>query len=154
MKTCNRNKDQGIWQQVFRFTLIELLVVIAIIAILMALLLPALKAAKEFAWAVACKSNMKQIATGCLMYATDNRNYYPPDAESYSDYTWRGVTRASIWLYWYSTMYMGQYVGNTNLCCSAFSDQRPSNDVLYCPKFNNQYQWKATGASQVVLGIG
>lgn len=59
------------------FTLIELLVIIAVIAILAALLLPALQKAKEQGRAVLCKSNMRQIGLGFLMYADDSRDYYP-----------------------------------------------------------------------------
>ena len=59
------------------FTLIELLVVVAVIAILAALLLPALQKAKEQGKAVLCKSNMRQIGLGVLMYADDSRDYYP-----------------------------------------------------------------------------
>src|SRR5437016_4012187 len=59
------------------FTLIELLVVIAIIAILAALLLPALGKAKNQSLNAICKSNMRQIALGILMYADENRDYLP-----------------------------------------------------------------------------
>ena len=59
------------------FTLIELLVVIAIIALLAALLLPALKKARESARASVCTGNMKQIALAHLMYADDQRQYFP-----------------------------------------------------------------------------
>ena len=59
-----------------RFTLIELLVVIAIIGTLAAMLLPALTMAKETARRGACLVNLKQIATGMLMYA-DQYDTFP-----------------------------------------------------------------------------
>lgn len=54
------------------FTLIELLVVITIIAILAALLLPALKKAKDSSKQSVCMSNQKQIGTAMLLYAQDH----------------------------------------------------------------------------------
>jgi len=60
------------------FTLIELLVVIAIIAILAAILFPVFARAREAARATSCKSNLKQIATGFIMYSQDYDEVMPP----------------------------------------------------------------------------
>ncbi|MGE5293422.1 MAG: type II secretion system protein [Solirubrobacterales bacterium] len=53
------------------FTLIELLVVIAVIAILMAILMPALRAAKDQAQRIHCVSNTRTLVMGWLLYKDD-----------------------------------------------------------------------------------
>ncbi|MHC4544558.1 MAG: prepilin-type N-terminal cleavage/methylation domain-containing protein [Planctomycetota bacterium] len=54
------------------FTLIELLVVIAIIALLLALLMPALRLAKDQAAGLVCVNNLRNLSLAWFTYTVDN----------------------------------------------------------------------------------
>jgi prepilin-type N-terminal cleavage/methylation domain-containing protein len=80
------------------FTLVELLVVIAIIGILVALLLPAIQAARAAARRSACQNNLRQVALGALNFESVFKTM-PNGTDSkvgvgrggfawYDDYTW------------------------------------------------------------------
>ena len=59
------------------FTMIELLAAVAIIAILAAIMLPVVTAAKESSLRTVSASQMRQLAIGTLMYATDYNETLP-----------------------------------------------------------------------------
>lgn len=93
------------------FTLIELLVVIAIIAILAAILFPVIMEAKRAGQTSACAANIKQIASGIILYADDNSGRTPPL-----------VTIKVRWSDWYSWLKnVKPYIKSRNVFrCPAF----------------------------------
>lgn len=96
------------------FTLVELLVVIAIMGILIALLLPAVQAARESARRTHCLNNLKQIGIALQNYA-DTHGRLPPSSTSDVDFgVWNYAADPTVHLHSWRSLIL-PYVEGANL---------------------------------------
>lgn len=107
------------------FTLIELLVVITILAVLAALLLPAMKSAKDRAKNATCVNNVRQIGAALNAFLGDNDDWYP--------YAKPSSANGKIGRLW--NWQLGPYVGGT--------DSVKAAQLFYCPS----NPWKVPNAT-------
>jgi prepilin-type N-terminal cleavage/methylation domain-containing protein len=118
------------------FTLVELLVVIAIIGVLVALLLPAIQAAREAARRTQCANNLRQIGIAIHNYH-DARKELPPMRVDDHQPTW------SMLICDYLEQSQAKRLWDTSLGC--FYDQPLATraviiDTFYCPSQTHESQ--------------
>lgn len=116
------------------FTLIELLVVIAIIAVLLAVMVPALKEAKERSKVVVCGAHLHQVGLAIAGYSFNNNDHLVPGN------FWNGTTIYNSWSAagWNGPVNVGILIGDAYL-------PFPTNNsyLLHCPSV--RYDWYDKG---------
>jgi prepilin-type N-terminal cleavage/methylation domain-containing protein len=123
------------------FTLVELLVVIGIIALLLAIMLPVLGKAREASKRLACGSNLRQLSIALIMYAQENKGWYPLPAAEY---------QPEDWVYWragaeLSDSRIAPYLGKTLSPSLWICPSEPPHTMIGWYAFSYSINYNFTG---------
>lgn len=136
------------------FTLVELLVVIGIIALLIAVLLPALNAARQQARTTQCLANLRSLGQAFALYAVPAKQTFPPSLCSTNDPAFNlnpGWYSPQYTAFWYNYILPGteQKKGINILFCpnDLYTTTRPLTDLA--SNFNVSYGYNFTGLAGV-----
>jgi prepilin-type processing-associated H-X9-DG protein len=146
--------------------LVELLVVIGIIAVLVAILLPALAAAKRQAAMAKCAAQLREIGNAFQMYANESKGWYPPaqlQPGSPRTYNIDGVdypTSASGRSYnamWYNfiSKYITKYKAGGAVATNQDAQLQRGSIIWGCPAWEGYFLSSQIGGLSVVqTGFG
>ncbi len=120
-------------------------VVIVIMAFVMSLLFPSYAAVKRKSSQAACASNMKQVGTSILLFATENDGYLPPGPAGQtintfiSDSRFGGASQNVV-----DDSNLEYYLTNYINTVSLGGKKRKANAVFCCPAHNEKHPtiWK------------
>lgn len=115
------------------FTLIEMLVVIAIIGVLIAILLPALGAARRSASATKCLSHHRSLAQAVQMYTVDFEGYFPQPFQDSGLDQGSDTSRKTSAL-WFNAL--DDYLGQLSEDDYSSADERNYNEFKQDPVYN------------------
>lgn len=138
------------------FTLVELLVVIAIIGILVALLLPAIQAARESARRTQCNNHLKQLALATHMYH-DTRLSFPKGGKNHVNCCNSSIRDYFTWVYYILPYMEQQTVFNAPSDAQVYAS---AVSVHYCPSrrrpllYSNTARIDYAGNSGTSTGTG
>ena len=118
------------------FTLMELIVVMAMVMLLCTMVMPGLIRAQSKAYRTSCSSNLRQLACGFQMYASDYRMRMPPYVIS-SKYLHGGTNWA-----WYIQPYYGD-VGVLDCPASPQMEPETTHEALHL--YDGNYGWNFDG---------
>ncbi len=122
------------------FTLIELLVVIAIIAILAAMLLPALREAREMSKRAICANNLKQLIYCGHLYAADHEDTFVTQKGGYARAHWIYEIREYV-----GPMLHGQWISGGYVKGGASSLLACPSPTINTTWINRDWGWITAG---------